>query len=399
MSDVLNITLEFLKSPVGVLLDPLALDDSTARAMAEFAADGTPVNTARSYSSALRYWSAWYALRYGGSVHDSPVSVAVVSQFVVDHVQRRSGDSLLQELPSDVDIKLVALGVKARLGALSLATVSHRLAVLAKWHRLRCWESPTDDHRVKTLLAKARRAQAKRGVVTRRKTAAVAEPLQAMLDTCTDGLRGVRDRALLLVAWSGGGRRRSELVALEVGDLRRLRHDIWTYALGQTKSNATGARREKPLRGDAAHALTVWLEAAQLTEGPLFRRLYRHGVVGMAALTSDQVARIVQRRARLAALPGDWSAHSLRSGFVTEAARQGVPLGEVMAMTEHRSVGTVMGYFQAGTLLSSRVSALELPVSGPAAEVTSQNQPPPSTVDIANRPVDWKASETESKLR
>ena len=121
---------------------------------------------------------------------------------------------------------------------------------------------------VKTLMAKARRAQAKRGIVTRKKTAAVAEPLQAMLDTCTDGLRGLRDRALLLAAWSGGGRRRSELVALQVGDLRRLRPDTWTYALGRTKSNATGPIREKPLRGEAAHAVTQWIEAAHLTDGP-----------------------------------------------------------------------------------------------------------------------------------
>ncbi|MNJ75434.1 Phage integrase family protein [compost metagenome] len=70
------------------------------------------------------------------------------------------------------------------------------------------------------------------------------------------------------------------------------------------------------------------------------------------------MARIVKRRAQLAGLEGDWAAHSLRSGFVTEAGRQGVPLGEVMAMTEHRSVGTVMGYFQAGSLLGSRASQL-----------------------------------------
>jgi hypothetical protein len=60
----------------------------------------------------------------------------------------------------------------------------------------------------------------------------------------------------------------------------------------------------------------------------------------------------------LAGLEGDWAAHSLRSGFVTEAGRQGVPLGEVMAMTEHRSVTTVMGYFQAGSLLNSRATSL-----------------------------------------
>lgn len=377
MSDVTNSTLLPVAAdgPVGTaLLDPSALDAATTRATEEFLAEGTAANTARSYASAMRYWAAWYALRYGGQVHDQPVPVTVVNQFVVDHLERRAGGSLRHDLPVDVDAQLVALGAKKALGPLSAATVGHRLAVLAKWHRLQQWDSPTDDHRIKTLVAKARRAQAKRGVVTRKKTAAVAEPLQAMLNTCTDGLRGVRDRALLLLAWSGGGRRRSELVDLEVGDLRRLQADTWTYALGRTKTHATGPRREKPLRGDAAHALTAWLEAAKLTEGPLFRRLYRYGKVGAKALSGDQIARIVQRRAHLAGLSGDWAAHSLRSGFVTEAGRQGVPLGEVMAMTEHRSVGTVMGYFQAGTLLSSRASALALP---------GADQPPPLTLPAA----------------
>ena len=74
----------------------------------------------------------------------------------------------------------------------------------------------------------------------------------------------------------------------------------------------------------------------------------------------------MQRRARRAGLEGDWAAHSLRSGFVIEAGRQGVPLGEVMAMTEHRGVGTVMGYFQAGHLLASRATTL-LTTAGPTA--------------------------------
>lgn len=361
MSYVINTTPSAISETARSLLDPAALDAAAARATEEFLAEGTPANTARSYSSAMRYWAAWYALRYGTSFHEQPVNVTVVNQFIVDHLERRAGAGVRHELPTDIDAQLVALGAKKTTGPLSSATVSHRLAVLAKWHRLQQWDSPTDDHRIKTLLAKARRAQAKRGVVTRKKTAAVAEPLQAMLDTCTDGLRGVRDRALLLLAWSGGGRRRSELVELQVEDLRQLRPGTWTYALGRTKTTAAGPRREKPLRGEAAQAVAAWLEAAKLTEGPLFRRLFRHNTVGPRALSGDQVARIVQRRARLAGLPGDWAAHSLRSGFVTEAGRQGVPLGEVMAMTEHRSVGTVMGYFQSGTLLSSRASALKLP--------------------------------------
>ena len=128
-------------------------------------------------------------------------------------------------------------------------------------------------------------------------------------------------------------------------------------ALGEfpTKTDKTGVRREKPLRGDAADALGAWFSASKITEGALFRRLHRNDRVGARAITGDHVARMLKRRA---GITGDWAGHSLRSGFVTESGRQGVPLGEVMAMTEHRSVGTVMGYFQAGALLSSRVSEL-----------------------------------------
>ncbi len=297
-------------------LDPRALDAASVRAAEEFVAEGTPANTARSYASALRYWAAWYALRYGQALGDGPLPVAVATQFVLDHLERQTKAGLAHELPPALDARLVELGAKARPGPLAYGTVSHRLAVLAKWHRLHGWDSPTDDHRLKTLLAKARKAQARRGVAVRKKTAAVAEPLQAMLATCTDGHRGLRDRALLLLAWSGGGRRRSEVVNLQVTDLRPLDATTWVYALGSTKTDTSGVRREKPLKGDVVVAL--------------------------------------QGRARLAGLAGDWAAHSLRSGFITEAGRQGVPLGEVMALTEHRSLGTVMGYFQAGTLLSSR---------------------------------------------
>lgn len=358
-SNVVNNTALFPTLDALPVLDPAALDAAGARAAEEFLADGTPVNTARSYASALRYWAAWYALRYGRPMEYASISSAVACQFIVDHLARYSHGAMGCELPPVIDAQLVELGAKGKLGALAYNTVSHRLAVLSKWHRLHTdGESPTDDPKVKTLMAKARRSQARHGIHVRKKTAVVAEPLEAMLATCTDGLRGIRDRALLLLAWSGGGRRRSEVVGLQVEDLRRIDVQTWVYTLGATKTDTSGVQREKPLRGDVVAALTRWLEAAQLVKGPLFRRLYRNGRVGEKALTADHVARMVKRRAQLAGLAGDWGAHSLRSGFVTEAGRQNVPLGEVMAMTEHHSVGTVMGYFQAGTLLSSRATDL-----------------------------------------
>ena len=126
--------------------------------------------------------------------------------------------------------------------------------------------------------------------------------------------------------------------------------DGYIYRLEYSKTQQAGAKADstpdKPILGRSAEALTAWLEASEIDEGAIFRRIWK-GRVGPALLPGS-VATIVKRRARLAGLEGDFGAHSLRSGFVTEAGKQGVPLPAVMAMTEHRSVASVIGYFQAG---------------------------------------------------
>lgn len=353
--NVLNIT-DQLPLVDATPLDVHGLALNAQQATAAFVTAGTAANTVRSYRSALTYCSAWLQLRYGQVLGDAPLPPTVALQFVLDHLARPLADGdWMHLLPVSIDAALVAARVKGRLGPLAFNTVSHRLSVLGKWHRLNGWDNPCEAPALKSLLREARKAQSREGVVVRKKTAIVLEPLQALPATCSDG---VRDRALLLLAWSGGGRRRSEVVGLQVSDVRPLDADTWLYALGVTKTDTGGVRREKPLRGPAAQALAAWLDVAPAESGPLFRRLYKGNKVGATALSADQVARIVQRRAKLAGLEGDWAAHSLRSGFVTEAGRQGVPLGEVMAMTEHRSVSTVMGYFQAGSLLNSLAANL-----------------------------------------
>jgi integrase len=75
-------------------------------------------------------------------------------------------------------------------------------------------------------------------------------------------------------------------------------------------------------------------------------------------LEPQAVRAIVKRRATLAGLKGDFSAHSLRSGFMTEAGRRNVPLPEAMALTGHRSVATALRYFQTGAVEKSRAGNL-----------------------------------------
>lgn len=340
------------------LLDPHALDVQADAAVRSLMREGSSANTAASYRAAVRYWTAWFELRYGQRFA-LPLPEAAVIQFVVDHAQRTTDHGLKWELPLALDQELVRLKAKGRLGAPSLNTLLQRVSVLSKAHELLGHPNPCRAATVRELLAKTRRAYARRGVAPAKKEALTREPLQAMLGTCDDTLRGIRDRALLLFAWASGGRRRSEVVRATVENTVRTAEGF-LYTLAQSKTNQSGARRaddQKPIVGSAAQALDAWLAASGIQQGPIFRRVRRGDIIG-EPLAAAAVRDIVLERCKLAGLEGEFSAHSLRSGFVTEAGRRNIPLGDTMAMTGHASVATVMGYFRAGAAAQSPAARL-----------------------------------------
>ncbi|AKK67756.1 site-specific integrase [Xanthomonas translucens pv. undulosa] len=349
MSD--NSTLPISAQTAFSLVLPEQLAQQAAAVVRELLAEAAAENTTRSYTSALRYWAGWHAARYGIEMV-LPVPEATVLQFVVDHVVRRSAEGeLTWELPPVVDQVLVASGLKAKPGAWTLSTVRHRVAVLSTAHRLKHLPNPCEQPAVRTVLSRAGRAAVKRGERPRKKTAITLHELEAMLATCDDTLEGIRDRALLCFAFSSGGRRRSEVAAADMRDLRRIGDKGYIYRLEHSKTQQAGVTAsstpDKPVLDRAALALEEWVEAGRITDGAIFRRLWKTRVG--PALSPAAVAEIVQRRARLAGLEGDFGGHSLRSGFVTEASRQGVPLPAIMQMTEHRAVSSVVGYFQTGS--------------------------------------------------
>lgn len=342
-------TLPSLAAPAAGLVLPEQLAQQAADAVRELLAEAAAANTTRSYAAALRYWAGWHQARFGVEL-TLPVNEAVAIQFLVDHIQRKNKAGLVCELPPAADHALVAAGLKAKLGPLKLSTVTQRVAVLSTAHKLKRLANPCELASVRTLLSRARRAAVKRGERPTKKTAITRPELEAMLATCDDSLEGRRDRALLCFGFASGGRRRSEIAAADLRDLRKTGDDGYIYRLEYSKTQQAGvtvdSTPDKPILGRSAQALSVWLGAAGIREGAIFRRIWKDRVG--PALLPGSVATIVKRRASLAGLKGDFGAHSLRSGFVTEAGKQGVPLPAVMAMTEHRSVASVIGYFQAG---------------------------------------------------
>ena len=289
-----------------------------------------------------------------------PVATACVLQFIVDHAERISPKGLVSELPTEIDQMLVQGGYKGKLGAMAHNTLVHRIAVLSKAHQLQQLKNPCHDPKVRELLSRTRKAYAKRGARPQKKDALTKDPLQAILATCDESLRGKRDRALLLFAWSSGGRRRSEVTSADMQFLKRVSATDFAYTLLYSKTNQSGVEQPenvKPVLGAAGIALHEWLQVSEITTGAIFRRIRKGGHLG-EALSPAAVRSIVKERCALAGIECDFSAHSLRSGFVTEAGRQNVPLADTMGLTGHHSVATVLGYFRSESTLVSRAARL-----------------------------------------
>lgn len=341
-------------------LSPAQLSDVTQAAVNDLLSEGRSSNTVASYRAALRYWAAWFGLRYGGQIR-TPVPVPVILQFIVDHAQRAKDDgSLAHDLPPAIDRQLVSAGFKGKPGSMAINTLAHRISVLSTAHGENATDNPCKDARVQQLLKMTRKAYAKRGSTPRKKQALTADPLDAILATCDDSMKGIRDRALLLFAWSSGGRRRSEVAEADMANLQRTGPDEYGYRLRKSKTDQTGTAASgqfKPVVGRAGAALSMWLRKSGVSNGAIFRQVNKAGTVG-GPLSADAVRAIVINRCALAGEVGDYSAHSLRSGFVTEAGRRKLSPAEAMKMTGHRSLAVFMDYFQVGEVMQSEAARM-----------------------------------------
>ena len=154
--------------PALPLLDPAVLDRSADEAARALMREGSSANTAASYRAAMRYWAAWFELRYGRRFA-LPLPETAVVQFVVDHARRQTEQGLTSEMPAALDQELVRLKVKGRLGPPGLNTVLQRVSVLSKAHDTLGLPNPCRAQGLRDLLARTRRAHARRGAAPARK--------------------------------------------------------------------------------------------------------------------------------------------------------------------------------------------------------------------------------------
>ena len=263
----------------------------------------------------------------------------------------------LKALPASATTLALYLTSMAEEG-FKVASIMRALAAISAAHKAAGVASPRGKAEVQEVVRGIRRTL---GVAQVQKAPLLAGNLRAVvMELPTDAL-GLRDRALLLLGFSGAFRR-SELVALDVADLA-FTDDGLEITIRRSKTDQEGAGRKIgiPLarREDACPVRSVraWLEAAQIQDGAVFRPVNRHGRISGGRLTGRSVARIVKRSVELAGLePAKFSGHSLRAGLVTSAAKAGKPVHAIMRQTGHRSLATVERYIRDASLFNQNAA-------------------------------------------
>lgn len=265
----------------------------------------------------------------------------------------------VEALPAHPDLVALFAHVEAEAG-IAPVTISRRMAAINHHHKEAGLVPPSARDGAGVISAMMSGVRRKYARKKEQKAPVQADILRRMLETIEgDGLRAHRDRAILALGMAGAFRR-SEIAALQLADLEFVESGVRvTITRSKGDQEAEGqviaipeGRKIRPVE-----LLQKWLNAAGLDgldaetgtrhSGPVFRRLTRSDAMTSNGITDKTVARLVKKVAADAELdPSLYSAHSLRAGFLTEAAANRANLFKMKDHSRHKSLDTVAGYIR-----------------------------------------------------
>lgn len=261
----------------------------------------------------------------------------------------------IEALPARPEAVATFLASEASAGV-KTSTIGRRLAAIGYVHRVEGLPAPQQvvgAHAIREVLSGIRRTH---GVRKGRKRAADADMLRDMLHSIEgDAPRAVRDRALLAIGMAGAFRR-SELVALQLDEVAMVPEGI-RILIGRSKTDQEGEGVEIAIpegsRIKPKQLLLDWVTLAGFSDGPVFRKLTPQGRITAKPMSDRGVALVVKARAEAAGYdPDQVAGHSLRAGFLTEAARRGANIFKMREQSRHRSLEVLSDYVRNHELFS-----------------------------------------------
>ncbi len=332
-------------------------DHAAARQALELAWNAMPDNSRAALKGDAAFIGSWLkavaGLGEGPSNLAWPFDEELAVLFITHHVTG---------FPEAVEEFLKAAGYQV---SFAPSTLKRRLSSLASLHSMTGHTNPL--HLPAARVALRATAQWRKTIETKKAPALTGAMIASILEhtlaqaNCDDQaqrLQALRDAALIAFAFSSGGRRRSECVALFRENCSLIEPErgrkVMICRLSRSKTTAAGT--EVVVTGIALDILLTWLEAAGIQKGPLFRPVNRHSGLGANALSDRSVWTIVHRRAKESGY--DASAHSIRAGFMTEAGLQGMTLQQGMEMSLHASVQQASSYHRPGQIAAGPAAHL-----------------------------------------
>ena len=280
-------------------------------------------NTRRSYAAAVRHFEVeWRGLL--------PTTTDEICRYLADHAN-----------------------------SLAINTLRQRLAAVSRWHVDHGFVDPTKAPRVRQVFKGIRALHAVAEKRARPLEIEVVQRIDQWLDQRIDEaktlqdhgalLRHTRNRSLLLLGfWRGF--RSDELVNLRVENVQITPGEGLVCYLGSSKTDrqSQGRHYSCPALSQLCPvtACQAWLSLANLTQGPVYRKIDRWGRVAQQGLNADSLIPLLRSLFRDVGLEGseEYSSHSMRRGFATWARDSGWDLKSLMAYVGWKDVKSAMRY-------------------------------------------------------
>ena len=239
------------------------------------------------------------------------------------------------------------------------STIKRQMTAISQRHETAGHPSPTKTPLVRGVWEGLQR---KIGIKEEGREALWLYELRQVIESLPhETLIGIRNRALLVIGWAGA-LRRSELVKLNFEDISKTRNGL-ILNLYQSKTDQKGEGQQVALPFGSnpltcpVRSFEDWVSAAGITEGPMFRRIDRHGNM-MNRLTAQSVRLIVRKYCEEVGLdPNKYGAHSLRSGFCSQAARSGKAEHQIMRQTRHKRSDSLQRYIKQANLFDDNAAS------------------------------------------